>query len=368
MIVLSDMMNEKTASVTTTPYTAARTLTSPNPQPEYFRASLFLNAIQSLLSALIAVVYLLARRTPGQSVVSALGVDALLSSGAAAARKPGPEKAGPAPPASANGTANGGTVAHAPKGPATAPTKWISPLLLRYAQVAALQSFASQLGFASLRHISYPTLILGKSCKLVPVLLMNVVLYRRRFAAYKYVVVGLVTLGISLFMLFAEEGAGKKKKGAQTSSAWGLALLTANLLLDGATNSTQDEVFARYRVSGGQMMLCMNALATLLMAFTLVVPVPQIPLINPKPADATELSSALAFIARHPEVTRDMLTYCMAGALGQVAIFETLEKFGSLTLVSITVRLYCRLCCGRDRAVVESCVRAEGARRSALVE
>ncbi len=37
---------------------------------------------------------------------------------------------------------------------------------------------------------------------------------------HKYVVVGLVTIGISLFMLFGD----KKKKGG-SDSTWGLALL-----------------------------------------------------------------------------------------------------------------------------------------------
>lgn len=53
------------------------------------------------------------------------------------------------------------------------------------------------------------------------------ILYRRRFSLHKYVVVALVTVGISLFMLFGPGGAkGKKGKGG-SNSAWGLGLLTA---------------------------------------------------------------------------------------------------------------------------------------------
>jgi UDP-galactose transporter B1 len=43
-----------------------------------------------------------------------------------------------------------------------------------YAKVAMLNTSGAPFGFASLRHISYPTMVLGKSCKLVPVLFMNV--------------------------------------------------------------------------------------------------------------------------------------------------------------------------------------------------
>lgn len=61
-----------------------------------------------------------------------------------------------------------------------------------------------------------------QSCKLIPVMMLNVLLYRRRFSAHKYIVVALVTIGISMFMLWAP---AKKSKGATEDSAWGLTLL-----------------------------------------------------------------------------------------------------------------------------------------------
>lgn len=62
----------------------------------------------------------------------------------------------------------------------------------------------------------------AQSCKLIPVLLLNVLLYRRRFSPHKYLVVSLVTVGISMFMFFGP----KKVKGAGgEDSVWGLGLL-----------------------------------------------------------------------------------------------------------------------------------------------
>lgn len=294
--------------LTKTPYTAPATLLHPNPQPEYFRSPLFLNSVQALFSSIVACVYLLLRNRDAQKSVSQiLGVHTLTPNGV-------PSKA-------SNGT---------PKGSVEGRARWISPLLARYVLISALQSTASQLGFWSLRYISYPTLTLAKSCKLVPVLVMNVVLYRRKFAAYKYAVVGLVTTGIWLFMAFAP-AKSSKTKGPESSSLIGLLLCLLNLILDGATNSTQDEVFSRFgrqTVSAGQMMLVMNAISCLLMSGTLLLPLSSSP---------SQLFSALEFGKKHPEVWRDIVAYALAGAIGQVSIFETLERFGSLTLVSITV-------------------------------
>ena len=120
------------------------------------------------------------------------------------------------------------------------------PMLLRCLQCAIMASIGSPFGYASLRYIDYPTQILGKSCKLVPVMLMNIVLYRRKFAFHKYLVVGIVSAGISLFMLCAPTDSGKVRKGANANSTFGILLLLVNLLMDGAINSTQDEVVAVY--------------------------------------------------------------------------------------------------------------------------
>ena len=123
-------------------------------------------------------------------------------------------------------------------------------------------------------------MVLGKSCKLVPVMLMNVLLYRRKFAAHKYLVVAMVTVGITMFMGFGKEKPGKSGKSSgdlsMSTQMIGIAYLLINLLIDGATNSTQDEIFARYKVTGQQMMFWINLFSTLLTSFISILPLPYI--------------------------------------------------------------------------------------------
>lgn len=141
-----------------------------------------------------------------------------------------------------------------------------------------------------------------------------------------------------MFMLYAPS-AGKKHKGVENSSLLGLALLLINLLIDGATNSTQDEVFSKFKqVTGSQMMFWMNLFSTILTAFTLIVPLPPIPILSPPESTTTsELWTALEFIHHHPAVLTDIILFSLWGAVGQLFIFATLSSFGSLTLVTITV-------------------------------
>ncbi|PJF16520.1 hypothetical protein PSACC_03714 [Paramicrosporidium saccamoebae] len=197
-----------------------------------------------------------------------------------------------------------------------------SPSVLKqYARVALTGCLGSPFGYEALRHINYPTMILGKSCKLIPVMLMNFVVYRRKFEWYKYVSVAMITAGVSGFMLFEKEGG---RGGA--NSLYGLLLLLINLMVDGATNSWQDKMFIDHRLYGPQMMFFMHLFSSIFLFLYL--------LLNPW---NHEFSAALAFARNYPTVRGDVALFGLCGALGQVFVFYTLEHFGSLSLVTITV-------------------------------
>lgn len=220
------------------------------------------------------------------------------------------------------------------------------PLIL----VSISSSLASPFGYAGLQHIDYLTFILTKSCKLLPVMLLNMTIFRKRYPLYKYVVVLLVTLGVATFTLY--HPGTSKKVAASTHSGqtlYGLFLLFINLLLDGLTNATQDHIFASpnlyTRYSGPQMMVAQNFLATVLTtAYLLITPyltengpiVSLIPFQIP-PSAGLELSSAISFLQRHPQALKHVLGFAACGAVGQVFIYYTLSRFSSLLLVTVTV-------------------------------
>ncbi|KAH0607187.1 uncharacterized protein H6S33_003175 [Morchella sextelata] len=203
---------------------------------------------------------------------------------------------------------------------------------LRLLLVSVTQSLASPFGYASLRHIDYITYILAKSCKLLPVMFLHVTLFRRKYPLYKYVVVMLVTAGVAVFTLYPSSP--KKMKKSSTSESeknvlWGMFLLGVNLLFDGLTNTIQDDIFARTPkgvVSGPQMMTALNTLSSVMTLSYLAL--------NPW---SNELADALAFVQEHPKIVMDILGFAICGGLGQVFIFHTLSKFGSLVLVTVTV-------------------------------
>ncbi|KAJ5746429.1 hypothetical protein N7520_011611 [Penicillium odoratum] len=288
-------------AITTTTYSVSPTAANPSPAPERFTYSLVLNTIQSSFAAITGFTYLLFSTPKGQKV------------------------------------------------PPIFPTRQILfPLLL----VSISSSLASPFGYASLAHIDYLTFILAKSCKLLPVMLLHLTIFRKKYPLYKYGVVLMVTLGVATFTLH-HPGTSKKVAAAAESgsgsSTWGIFLLSINLLLDGLTNTTQDHVFSspqRYtRFTGPQMMVAQNVLSTLLTAAYLLImphlsqsgvlhnllpfPIP--------PSTETELWSAISFLQRHPEALKNVLSFAACGAIGQLFIFHTLSNFSSLLLVTVTV-------------------------------
>ena len=264
--------------ITTTPY-------GPPSSPASFTYSIVLNTIQSTFAAISGYLYLL---------VSNRGSKAI---------------------------------------PAVFPTSSIIfPLVL----VAVTSSLASPFGYASLGHIDYITFILAKSCKLLPVMFLHLTIFRKRYPLYKYLVVALVTAGVAVFTLHNPSSKKKSSSGAlKTNSAWGLLLLSINLLFDGLTNSTQDHIFSTFRpYTGPQMMVAQNLLSTILTVGYLFVSPYLPPSLSPSP---NELSSAISFIRAHPAVGTDILGFCLCGAVGQIFIYYTLSQFSSLLLVTVTV-------------------------------
>ncbi|EJD50651.1 UAA transporter [Auricularia subglabra TFB-10046 SS5] len=292
-----------------------------------FTSILTMNTAQSAVAALASFLYLYYTRQPGQSLSSALGLERKSQANG--------HVNGDAKLATGNAkVANG--VNHHSKQPHPDTT---SHLLWGYFKCAVLLTAAAPFGFVALSYISYPAMVLGKSCKLVPVMLMHKILYRRRYPMYKYAVVTLLTVGIALFMVYSD---AKKKPShsAQVVTAerelFGLALLVINLALDGTVYSTQDEIIARHGVSGQQMMFWMNLFATLLTTVIALLPLPYVPVLHPS-GGTTEFAGARAFFDKYPSALPPLAQFAATGALGQLFIFETLRNFGSLTLVTITL-------------------------------
>jgi hypothetical protein len=63
---------------------------------------------------------------------------------------------------------------------------------------------------------------------------------------------------------------------------------------------------------------------------------------NPTPPVSGVGAELAAFCGRHPDATRDILLFCVCGAVGQLFIFFTIKRFGALvnTLICTTRKFF----------------------------
>eukprot|EP01038_Epipyxis_sp_PR26KG_P006011 gene6011-8280_t len=212
-----------------------------------------------------------------------------------------------------------------------APPQNISSILFCKAAISA--ALASPIGYASLKYITYPMMILTKSSKPVPVMIIGIFFYGKVYTWFKYVSVLLLCFGISMFT-----SASKSKAGLESNSydlygslGYGLILIIINLSLDGYTNNEQDQLFAPpYSATSLQMMKNTNFWQSIyqtvyLLLFWLIF------------GSKSELSSGVTMILSSPELRFDILAFCTCAAGGQILIFGLIKEFGGLVWISVSI-------------------------------
>uniref|UniRef100_A0A0L0NRI8 UDP-galactose transporter homolog 1 n=1 Tax=Candidozyma auris TaxID=498019 RepID=A0A0L0NRI8_CANAR len=195
--------------------------------------------------------------------------------------------------------------------------------------IAITSTISSPLGYKALKHVDYLAFLLAKSCKLLPVMLVHFVLYKTRFPPHKYMVAGMVTLGVILFTT-SHSSERNKTSINDGNIVLGMLQLAGSMLLDGLMNSTQDQIFklpnTQHKLTGASLMCILNLLVCLLsVGFILIFQF------------ENEALYAWKFVQKYPQLLIDILAFSILGAAGQVFVFLILEKFDSIILVTATV-------------------------------
>ena len=189
---------------------------------------------------------------------------------------------------------------------------------------------------AALAFINYPTQVLAKSVKMIPVMVMAAIFLKRRYAKRDYAVVLVITLGISSFFLkrIPEHALQSSDLSGLVSDpvAWlsafdvdymkGLGLVLLSLTADGAVGVLQDGLLHRSKPSDVQMMLYMNLWSVIYLGGALLA--------------TGQGAEAVAFCVQHPAVLKDILLFSLCSAAGQVFIFHTVQHFQALVTSMIT--------------------------------
>lgn len=196
-----------------------------------------------------------------------------------------------------------------------APSHSFRRAMPEYAYVSLSYLSAMLFSFTALRYMSYPMQALGKSCKMIPVMLMGILIRGRRYKPREFLCVALITVGVALF-------SWKSKKSTIPNSPIGFVLLFASLFMDGVTGPLQERLVARHNPSTHQLMFWQNLCSAVWLAIGSFV--------------TGEATSAISFVAKFPDVVWDILLFSLVSAIGQNFIFYTVRNFNALIVTTIT--------------------------------
>ena len=194
--------------------------------------------------------------------------------------------------------------------------------LLEFLKPSITNSIGPALGIMALKNIPFSSQVLVKSCKMVTVMIGNTLVSGTRYSAKEYACAALIAAGLSLFSL---QGSGKAaSKLADPNMVLGYGLCLVNLSFDGYTNSYQDNIKMRYKGTTAFEMMCWMNFWCALMVGTYTFGI------------SSAGGEIVAFCLEHPDALRDIITFCICGAVGQLFIFLTIVQFGSLTNTIVT--------------------------------
>ncbi|KAI5636996.1 UAA transporter family domain-containing protein [Phthorimaea operculella] len=170
----------------------------------------------------------------------------------------------------------------------------------------------------ALQWINYPTQVVGKAAKPIPVMLLGVLIGRKVYPLKKYLFVFLIVVGVVLFMY--KDG----KKGTTDSQGFGIGevLLILSLTMDGLTGAVQERIKAESSPTAYAMMLNTNWWSTLILSVGVLL--------------SGEIFKFLSFVSLYPEVIVYIVALALMGALGQLFIFYMVSEFGPLPCSVVT--------------------------------
>merc|ERR1719401_10944 len=140
--------------------------------------------------------------------------------------------------------------------------------LWKYLAVSFSNVAATWCQYEALKYVSFPVQMLGKSFKMMPVMLWGIAISGKQYGLKDWGIAAGVTWGVTQFLLSGEI---KSKHAEAESSFYGLLLLLAFLACDGFTSTFQEKLFKEHKTSKYNQMLYVNSGSAVVSLGTLLV-------------------------------------------------------------------------------------------------
>eukprot|EP00448_Togula_jolla_P021709 CAMPEP_0170590520 /NCGR_PEP_ID=MMETSP0224-20130122/11915_1 /TAXON_ID=285029 /ORGANISM="Togula jolla, Strain CCCM 725" /LENGTH=272 /DNA_ID=CAMNT_0010914325 /DNA_START=205 /DNA_END=1024 /DNA_ORIENTATION=- len=188
--------------------------------------------------------------------------------------------------------------------------------LWKYLAISFSSVSASSCQYEALRFVSFPVQMLGKSFKMLPVMVWGMIVAGKRYSMLDWIVALSVTAGGGNRVL--DDGAHFQPQFNQ-QFPWSLAA-PSFLLLDGFTSTFQEKLFKDHTTSKYNQMVYINLGSGVISLISLII--------------SGSLGSALAFAEVHPDFLVDAGFLSAAAVGGQWFIYSQVKEFGALVFAA----------------------------------
>ncbi|KAI1289568.1 Adenosine 3'-phospho 5'-phosphosulfate transporter 1 [Halotydeus destructor] len=180
--------------------------------------------------------------------------------------------------------------------------------------------------YEALKFVNFPTQVLSKACKIMPVMLMSQLVGGKKYKAHEYICALAISLGMTMFLLGNHQNLNSTahhsvQDDSQYNLLDGLLVLALYLTFDSFTSNWQGKLFEKYKISTWQMMAAVNSYSIFLTSTSL--------------AEQGELLPALSTVLSSFALTRDCILLSLFSAAGQLFVYYTIANFGALIFVTI---------------------------------
>lgn len=193
--------------------------------------------------------------------------------------------------------------------------------LYKYSYASLSNIMSTWFQYEALKFVNFPTQVLAKSCKIIPVMLMGKVVSRAKYEFYEYFSAILISLGMIFFLMGSATGAA----GSSITTITGVLFLSLYMTFDSFTSNWQGDLFKTYSMTSMEMMCGVNLFSTLFTAASLSI--------------QGGFMESLEFATEHNKFIFDCVILSISSAIGQLFIFYTIATFGPVVFTIImTVR------------------------------
>jgi len=188
--------------------------------------------------------------------------------------------------------------------------------IFTYALLAGATLVTMSLSNASLGYLNYPTQVVFKSCKLIPVLIGGILLQRKKFSPMDFVAAISMCVGLAIFTL-------ADSKLSPSFDSIGVAMLSIALMADAVVSNVQEKAMKMHQAFNAEVILYSYGIGTCYLVFCLLL--------------SGHLSSGIASFATNPWQNYGLaFIFSISGYLGMQVVLSLVRTFGAFVAVTVT--------------------------------